>query len=448
MTGHRNLKKIIRARQQRTGEAYTAARAHVMRQRAELLGSPAEEGPSISATTRPVRTGLQRVLDGDVAALRGKRLGLLVNQTAVDGNLCHAVDRMHATPGISLVALFGPEHGIRGDAQDMAGVDDDRDAATGLPIHSLYGATEESIEPRQDMLAGLDALVFDIQDIGSRYYTYVWTLFHAMRACARAGVEVIVLDRPNPLGGVAVEGGGIRDGYRSFVGRCSLPNRHGMTVGEIATMVNETERIGCELHVVSMEGWARHQTWPATGLPWVSPSPNMPTLETAFVYSGTCLVEGTELSEGRGTTRPFETVGAGFITHPGAQALAAHLGRLDLPGVRFRPLVFTPTFHKFAGVKCGGVQLEVRSQRELRPYLTGVAILRAIRELWPDDFRWCTREYEFVKDTPAIDLLCGGPDVRQGIDAGLSLEEIARSWSADEKDFVIRRRRWLLYPED
>jgi uncharacterized protein YbbC (DUF1343 family) len=392
-----------------------------------------------------VKTGLMRVLDGEVKTLAGKKLGLLVNPTAVDSGLRHIVDRLHSAPGITVRCLFGPEHGVRGDAQDMVGVGEARDSQTGLPMHSLYGDSETSLHPTPDMLRGLDAVVFDIQDVGSRYYTYVWTLLHMMQACAPLGVEVIVLDRPNPIGGVDVEGGAIKDGYRSFVGRASCPNRHGMTAGEIARMVNETEKVGARLDVVTMTGWKREAHYDTTGLPWVMPSPNMPTLDTALVYPGMCLVEGTELSEGRGTTRPFELVGAPFVSYAEARALAESLTREDLPGVLFRAVVFTPTFQKFGGKRCGGVSLHVMDRRAFRPYLTGVAVLRAFRQQFPKTFKWRTRTYEFVDDKPAVDLLAGGPELREGIDAGLSLDALAATWRPAEAAFAARRGSWLLY---
>lgn len=392
-----------------------------------------------------MKTGLMRVLDGETKALAGKRLGLLVNPTAVDSGMRHIVDRIHAAPGLALRCLFGPEHGVRGDAQDMVGVGEARDSVTGLPMYSLYGDSEASLHPRPEMLTDLDAVVFDIQDVGSRYYTYVWTLLHMMQACAPLGVEVIVLDRPNPLGGVDVEGGAIQDGYRSFVGRASCPNRHGMTAGEIARMVNETERVNAKLDVVTMTGWRRDAYYDATGLPWVMPSPNMPTLDTALVYPGMCLVEGTELSEGRGTTRPFELVGAPFVSYAEARTLAEALTKEDLPGVLFRAVVFTPTFQKFAGKRCGGVQLHVTDRRVFRSYLTGVAVLRAFRQLHPRELRWRTRTYEFVADKPAVDLLAGGPSLREGIDAGATLDALAATWRPAEADFTAKRSKWLLY---
>ena len=385
------------------------------------------------------------MLNGEAAVLRGKRLGLLVNPTAVDGGLRHIVDALHGAPGVELGCLFGPEHGVRGDAQDMASVDAARDSVTGLPMHSLYGATEESLRPRPDMLAGLDAVVYDVQDVGARYYTFVWTLLHMMEACARAGVEVIVLDRPNPLGGAEVEGGEVLPGYRSVVGRASIPNRHGLTAGEIARLCNDTLAIGCHLTVVPMLGWRRAYDYDATNLPWVTPSPNMPTVDTAFVYPGMCLVEGTELSEGRGTTRPFEQCGAPFISFAEAHGLVDELHRLDLPGVRFRPVVFTPMFQKLAGKRCGGVALHVTSRQRFLPYLTGVAVLRTIHAMFPKQFRWRTRGYEFVDTIPAIDLLAGGPALREGIDAGASLEDLQAAWRPAEAAFRDARRTWLLY---
>ncbi|HEU5055865.1 MAG TPA: DUF1343 domain-containing protein [Kofleriaceae bacterium] len=387
-----------------------------------------------------VATGLERLLAGDGPDLRGKKLGLVANPTSVDRELRHSIDRLRAA-GLDLRALFGPEHGLRGDAQYMVPVGEvARDRRSGLPVHSLYGSSEESLAPRAEQLAGLDALLFDIQDVGSRYYTYVWTLVLAMRACARAGVEVIVLDRPNPIGGELVEGGAIAPGFTSFVGLLSLPNRHGMTAGEIATMALERERIDLPLTVVEMRGWTRAMRYADTELPWVLPSPNMPTEETALVYPGMCLLEGSELSEGRGTTRPFEIAGAPFVD---GDALAEAMA--GLPGVRLRPLTFTPTFEKHAGTPCGGVQLHVTDRAAFRPYLTGVAFLRAVHSLWPDEFAWRTRAYEFVDTIPAIDLLAGSPALREGIDRGASLSELAATWAAEEDAFRAARAAWLLY---
>jgi uncharacterized protein YbbC (DUF1343 family) len=388
-----------------------------------------------------VATGLERVLGDRLSALAGKRIGLIGNPTTVDARLRHAVDLLAEHPAIDLRVLFGPEHGLRGDAQDMIEVGEARDARTNLPVYSLYGTDEASLTPRPESLAGLDAVVFDIQDVGSRYYTYVWTMVLAMRACAAAGVAFVVLDRPNPIGGHLVEGGDIAPGYLSFVGLRSLPNRHGLTAGEIARWAAHEEKLDLALEVVTMAGWQRSMYFEDTGLPWVMPSPNMPTRDTALVYPGMCLVEGTELSEGRGTTRPFELSGAPFVD---SDALAADLA--ELPGLVARPVVFRPTFHKWAGQPCGGVQLHVTDREAFRPYLTGVAFLRAIRSRWPERFAWRTRAYEFVGDIPAIDLLTGSSLVRQGIEAGAPLDELAATWAGAEAAFRAERAPWLLYP--
>ncbi len=387
-----------------------------------------------------VVTGLERVLSDREGALAGKRVGLIANPTTVDTHLRHAVDLLAAHPKVDLRVLFGPEHGLRGDAQDMIAVGAARDARTGLPVYSLYGTDEGSLTPPPESLEGLDVVVFDIQDVGSRYYTYVWTMVLAMRACAAAGVGFVVLDRPNPIGGHLVEGGAIEPGYHSFVGLCSLPNRHGLTAGEIARWVMDTEKLDLALEIVTMHGWQRAMYFEDTGLPWILPSPNMPTRDTALVYPGMCLVEGTELSEGRGTTRPFELAGAPFID---SQALAEALA--DLPGLVPRPVVFRPTFHKWAGQPCGGVQLHVTDREAFRPYLTGVAFLREIRMRWPEHFAWRTKAYEFVADIPAIDLLAGSALVRQGIDAGAALADLAATWADAEAAFRDQRGAWLLY---
>ena len=389
-----------------------------------------------------VRTGLERVLDGEGPRLAGRKLGLIANPTSVDPELRHSIDRLLGA-GLDLVKLFGPEHGLRGDVQYMVAVgDDSRDRRTGLPVYSLYGSTEASLSPTAEMLSGLDTVLFDIQDVGTRYYTYAATMVLAMRACARAGIEVVVLDRPNPLGGELVEGGAIEPGFTSFVGLLSMPNRHGLTVGELARMAREVERLDVPLTVVPMDGWRRDMSYADTHLPWVLPSPNMPSEETALVYPGMCLLEGTEVSEGRGTTRPFEIAGAPYVD---SYALADALDQANLPGARFRPLVFTPTFEKHAGRACGGVQIHVTDRRAFRPYLTGVAFLHAVRALWPSEFAWRAHAYEFVDSVPAIDLLAGSAALREGIDRGDALADLADTWAAAERDFRQRRAPWLLY---
>jgi len=327
---------------------------------------------------------------------------------------------MHRHHDIDLRLLFGPEHGIRGAAQDMVSVCDARDPATGLLEVSLYGRSFESLSPSPANLSQIDVLVFDIQDVGARYYTYAATMALCMRAAKKAGVKVVVLDRPNPIGGLQVEGGGLEPGLESFCGLYPIPQRHGMTVGELARLYNCTFGIGCELETVACEGWSRRAYHDECDLPWVTPSPNMPTLETAMVYPGMCLLEGTNLSEGRGTTRPFELLGAPYVD---GRKLADELRRLDLPGLLFRPCVIEPAFHKFAGQRCCAVQLHVTDRRTFNAYRTGIAVLIAVRKLWPEAFAWRTHVYEFRDDVPAIDLLTGKPAVREAIDRGQELEE-------------------------
>lgn len=386
-----------------------------------------------------VVTGLERLVKGDTAAVRGKRLGLIANATSIDSRFRFGPVALQDLPGVDLHVLFGPEHGLRGHAQDEIEVGDNVDEATGLPVRSLYGDTRV---PTKDMVAGLDALVFDIQDIGARYYTFIWTLAHAMEACARHGLEMIVLDRPNPIGGMHVEGNLIEPTYLSFVGLYPIPNRHGMTVGELGRLFNEEFGIGCHLTVVSMEGWDRALWFEETGLPWVMPSPNMPSVETALVYPGACLVEGTNLSEGRGVTRPFEILGAPFIL---PDRLASELERQELPGVRFRPLYFEPTFHKFAGEPCGGVQQHVVDREAYRPVRTGAALLKTVRRLWPREFSWRPPPYEYELVRPAIDILAGTSRFREQVEADLPLEEIEADWQSDLTRFLKVRERFLLY---
>jgi len=390
-----------------------------------------------------VEIGLERALGDQRALLAGRRLGLIVNPTSVDRLFVHAADRLLAA-GLDVRALFGPEHGVRGDVQYMAGVGDAVDRRTGLPVYSLYGDDEASLTPRPEMLAGLDALVFDIQDVGSRYYTYVWTLVLAMRAAARAGLEVIVLDRPNPLGGAAVEGAGIASGYQSFVGLHGVATRHGLTVGELAGLCNAEMGLGCQLSVLRMAGWRRAMYFDDTGLPWVIPSPNMPALTTAMVYPGMCLCEGTQLSEGRGTTLPFELFGAPWLA---PDALADRLGELALPGVRFRACSFRPTWNKHSGVLCGGVQLHVHDRAAFQPVRAGMAVLWAARTLAPAEFRWHADAYEFVHDRAAIDLLAGGPALRTAMDAGAPLAELWGPLGEYEAGFRKSRAPYLLYEE-
>jgi uncharacterized protein YbbC (DUF1343 family) len=394
-----------------------------------------------------VRTGLERLIQDDFAPLRGLRIGLICNPTSVNGKLEHLADLLAARADVKLVRLFGPEHGIRGAAQDMIAVEDaSRDPRTALPVVSLYGNTVESLSPRENDLEGLDALVFDIQDVGSRYYTYLWTMALAMGVAGRKGLAFVVLDRPNPIGGTLVEGPLVAPGFESFVGLHPLPVRHGMTAGEVASWLVGERGVTVDLRVVEMEGWRRDMSSDAFGVaagaPWVPPSPNMPLPDTALVYPGQCLLEGTEISEGRGTTRPFEMFGAPYID---PYALREKLIAEQLPGVLFRPLFFTPTFHKFAGQSCGGLMLHVIDPGGFRSFETGVAIVKAIHDLWPEQFAFRRKAYEFVTDVPAFDLLCGGDAVRQGLLAGSSLSALRQAWQTDSAPFEAVRRRYLRY---
>jgi uncharacterized protein YbbC (DUF1343 family) len=371
--------------------------------------------------------------------VRARRVGLVAHQASVDGRLRHAATLLARVPRARLVRLFAPEHGLWGAAQDHAHIDATRDPATGLGVHSLYGSRRE---PTAEMLRGLDVLVIDLQDVGARYYTFVWTAALAMRACARAGVSVIVLDRPNPLGGELVEGNIPDPAFASFVGLHPLPARHGMTIGELARYLNAEHELGCELTVVPMRGWRRRMTWEETGRPWVAPSPNMPTTDTARVYPGGCLFEGTNLSEGRGTTRPFEWVGAPYLDpHRFADTLDAE----RLPGVGFRPVRFLPTFHKWAGRLCGGVQIHVTNRARFKPFVTGLTVVAAARRLGRDRFAWRRPPYEFEQRKLPIDILCGTDTIRRALERARPLAQLERSWRGDLTGWKRRRAAYLLY---
>ncbi len=389
-----------------------------------------------------VLTGLQRIASDEDKILKqlvGRRLGLLAHSASVDASFRHAVQVMEEA-GCSPVVLFGPEHGVSGDAQDMIGVGSTRDKVSGVPVCSLYGDSEADLKPKPEWLRGLDAVVIDLQDIGSRYYTFVWTAALMLQEAAAHGVETIVLDRPNPLGGVMVEGAPQRPGFRSFVGLFEVAVRHGMTIGEICTMVRRMQGLDqASLTVVKMQGWHREMSFADTGLPWVLPSPNMPTLSTARVYPGGCLLEGTNLSEGRGTTRPFEIWGAPFVD---GFDLAR---RLQAPGLVLRPLSFRPTFHKHAGQTCGGVQVHVSDPSLFRSYHFYLRAISVVRELWGESLKWRTEEYEFVNDRPAIDLLTGGPEFREAVDARQDLDDYLAFDQQNATKFAQARQRDLLY---
>lgn len=387
----------------------------------------------------PVLTGLERLLDEYPRHLRGRRLGLVAHPASVTSSLRHAVDALRDA-GADLRALFGPEHGIGGEAQDMERVTDGDNTgpAEHLPTWSLYGSDFASLSPRPEWLDGLDAVVVDLQDIGSRYYTFVWTALLVLRACAAKGVEVIVCDRPNPLGGLDVEGAPQFDRERSFVGLRSVPVRHALTLGELVHDAAREEGLD-NLRVITMKGWRRAMRWEDTGLPWVLPSPNMPTPNTAAVYPGGCLLEGTNLSEGRGTTRPFELLGAPWAD---GRTLAASVAKHAGGGCTARVMTFRPMFQKHAGVTCRGVQVHVDDRGRFMPYRAYMALLHAARRM--EGFRWRTERYEFVDDRPAIDLLTGDAAVREALDAGAEFEAVmAVGGERLDAWHATTRARWL-----
>jgi uncharacterized protein YbbC (DUF1343 family) len=385
-----------------------------------------------------VALGSDRLFDSGM--LDGRRVGVVANPASIDGSFRHVVDRAASAPGVTLAAVFGPQHGFRADLQDnMIESPHARDVRRRVPVYSLYSETRE---PTGEMLAGLDALVIDLQDVGARIYTFVYTMAQCLRAAARHHVPVIVCDRPNPIGGLAVEGPMLAAGYESFVGLFPIPMRHGMTIGELARLFNERFGIGADLEVVALEGWRRGMYWDETGLPWVMPSPNMPTLDTALVYPGGVLFEGTQLSEGRGTTRPFELLGAPWVD---AEPSAARLNVLNLPGAHFRPVVFEPTFHKHARQACGGCQIHVTDRRAFRPVLAGVAVMGEFHRTAPERFAWRQPPYEYVHDRMPIDILSGSDRLRAAIEADVPARDIADEWAGATERFEAEREAFLLY---
>ena len=372
--------------------------------------------------------------------LRGTRVGLVCNHASVDRSFRHVVDRLVQTEGVTLSCIFGPQHGFTSDVQDnMIETPHRHDEARRVPVYSLYSETRE---PTPDMLRDVDVLVIDLQDIGARIYTFIYTMANCLRAAARYRIPVVVCDRPNPIGGVAVEGARLVGGYESFVGQFPIPMRHGMTMGELAALFNDHFGIGASLEIARMERWHRWMYADDTGQPWVMPSPNMPTLDTAIVYPGTVLFEGTLLSEGRGTTRPFELVGAPWID---AEQFAGEMNALTLPGVYFRPAVFEPTFQKHAQRACGGCQVHVVDREAFRPVLTGIALIQTFRRLDPSSFAWRPPPYEYEREKLPIDILAGSDILRTQIESNAVPAEIAAGWQEDERAFEQARKSYLLY---
>ena len=393
-----------------------------------------------SGTISAVRVtlGCERLLASP--ALDGKRVGVVCNPASVDGELRHVADLFARHQKAQLVALFGPQHGFRSDVQDnMIETGHGEDCVRRVPVYSLYSETRE---PTAQMLQGIDVLVIDLQDVGSRIYTFIYTMANCLIACRRHGVKAIVCDRPNPIGGDAVEGPMLMQGYESFVGQYPIPMRHGMTIGELALLFNTEFGIGADLAVEPVADWRRDMYFDVTGLPWVMPSPNMPTLDTAIVYPGTVLFEGTNVSEGRGTTRPFEIVGAPW---PVAERFAEQMNALRMGGVLFRPVVFEPTFQKHAKTACAGVQIHVLDRGAFRPVEVGVALIKAFRDAGPKQFAWRQPPYEYEHTKMPIDILAGSSELREQIESGMSARDVARSWTAPVDVFIKTRERYLLY---
>lgn len=387
---------------------------------------------------RKIKLGLEVLLESE--KLRGRRVGLICNQSSVDHDLRHAADLLHRAADVHLTTLYGPQHGIRGDVQDnMIETAHDTDRATGLTIYSLYSETRE---PTAEMLADVDALVFDMQDVGCRIYTFIYTLANCMRAAAESGRTVFVCDRPNPIGGEKVAGNLLEAGHESFVGQFPLPTRHGMTVGELALMFKGRFGIDCALEVVSMGNYERALWHDETDAPWVMPSPNMPTVDTATVFPGTVHLEGTQMSEGRGTTRPFELIGAPYID---AEEYARALNAEALPGVFFRPTYFRPTFQKHGNQTCGGVQIHVTNRDEFEPVIAGVATVRAALRLYPRQFAWKNPPYEYEYERNPFDVIAGTTRLRESLERGESLRTIADKWRDEAENFRVARQEFLLY---
>jgi uncharacterized protein YbbC (DUF1343 family) len=391
-----------------------------------------------------MHTGLERIFLHRLDLVRGRRVGLIVSPASIDLTYRHAADIFAARPECTLAALFGPQHGIRGETQDnmIEWEGWPRDSRLGVPVYSLYGKTRK---PTPDMLADVDVLVFDVPDVGTRVYTFIYTMALAMEAAKERGVPFVVLDRPNPITGLDIEGPVLDPAFASFVGMYPIPMRHAMTVGELARLFNDIGGIGCDLHVVEMEGWTRAVWLDKTWLPWVMLSPNMPTLDTAIVYPGMVLFEGTQVSEGRGTTRPFEIIGAPYID---PYQLTESLNALNLPGVHFRPTWFQPTFHKFAGQVCGGLQLHVLNRASFRSFRVAVEILKAIHRFHPQQFAWKEPPYEYVYDKNPFDVIVGGDALRRHVENDTPWNAIEAEWEPKLNEFRELRRQYLLYGDE
>lgn len=387
-----------------------------------------------------VYPGIDVLLSRQVDLIAGRRLGLVASPSSIDRSFNSSIERLRQHPDTTLAALYGPEHGVRGSAQAGDHVSNFVDPKTGLPVYSLYGATKK---PTAEMLEGVDTLVYDLQDGGVRFYTYLSTLVYLLEAGAQHNIPVIVLDRPNPISGQTPEGPMLDPAYTSFVGAAPVPIRHALTAGELALMCNDALDIGCAVTVVKAEGWRRSMWYDDTGLPFVQPSPNLPTLDSLTVYPGTCLVEGTTLSEGRGTTRPFEYIGAPWLD---GEQLASDLNALKLPGVFFRPVYFTPMFSKHQGELCGGVQLHLLNRENFRAVEAALHLLGCVKARYPEQFAW--RPPWSDGGQRPIDLLAGGTQIPEHLDAGSPVSELIECWQEDLKAYDRLRSSYLLYEDE
>lgn len=388
-------------------------------------------------TSIRVKTGLETLLAERQGLVRGARVGLISNPTGVTAEVTPNFDTL-LKAGVNLVALFGPEHGFDSHAEDGLKVASGRHRRTGLPVYSLYGETRQ---PTPEMLQGIDLLLFDIQDVGVRFYTYIWTMALCMQAAAQRKIPFVVLDRPNPITGVIMEGPLLEPEHASFVGLYPILLRHGLTIGELGQLLNAEFGLGADLTVVPMQGWRRDMWFAETGLPWVAPSPNIPTLDTTIVYPGACLIEGTTLSEGRGTTRPFELVGAPWLD---GETLADRLNQLKLPGVRLRAANFTPSFSKYAGEVCYGVQYHVIDRTVFRPVITTLHLIAIVRDLHPDHMGWALH---FPEGPYPFERLVGNGLARRQLEAGTAVDDIVAGWAAGQRAWEATRQKYLVYPE-
>lgn len=393
-----------------------------------------------SLQKKPIKLGLEKILDDKIDLLKNLRVGLICNQASVNHQFQHAADLFFEKSNINLTTLFGPQHGIRGDVQDnMVETSHTIDKQTNLPIYSLYSETRE---PTEEMLENVDAIVFDLQDVGCRVYTFIYTMANAMKACAKHGKKFIVCDRPNPINGFDIEGNLLETGHESFVGMFPIPMRHGLTVGELALLFNKEFNINCELEIVPMENWSRNDFYDETDAPWVLPSPNMPTVDTTVVFPATVYLEGTQVSEGRGTTKPFEILGAPYID---AKEFTDSLNQLELPGVILRQTNFLPTFQKHQKIVCGGIFLHISDRKTFKPVITGLAIIKNLVEMYPNDFKWKIPPYEYEYDRNPFDVIAGTVKIREMLENGSDLTEIENSWSEDLRSFENLRKKYLIY---